>query len=353
MVSPKKPRRLSRQAVNSLIFGIGLALALAAPAARAGEAYFTGFENFTTGDDTIVGTDSWTGSAAHLGMKLDGVMSEAQHGVAGIGNAAYIGGYATTTASTANKTVYVRKAVNLDPVALSQEVATFSVTFGIKDSLTTTKRDNFEFLVYNKDNLLLGGIQFDNTTLDSSTLEPRRLIYRLSWNGTAFQYVLTPFTFLPETLETLRFRINFRTNRWTVSLSDVPIFQDIPFYTGSSAKTLGSVMVKMAVGNASATSPFYILPGDNYMLFDNFTIRTDPVTTTLAITKNLTGAAKLTWNEEAGYTYQVAYSTDAKTWKTDLANSSHTASLTQTATFTDPTTPVPVKRIYRIQSTPP
>ncbi len=350
MVSPKKPRRLSRQAVNTLIFGIGLALALTAPAARAGEAYFTGFENFTTGDDTIIGTDSWTGS--HAGLKLHGVMSEAQHGVPGIGNAAYIGGYATTTANTTNKTVYVRRVVNLDPVALNQEVATFSVTFGIKDSVATTKRDNFEFVIYNQAGAVLGGIQFDNTTLDSSTQEPRRLIYRLSWNGTAFQYVLTSFTFLPETLETLRLRINYRTNRWTASLSDVPIFQDIPFYTGSVTKNLGSVMVKMAVGNAAANTN-YILPGDNYMLFDNYSVRTDPVTTTLAITKNLTGAAKLSWNEEAGYSYQVQYSTDAKTWKSDLANSSHTASLTQTASFTDPTTPVPAKRLYRIQTTAP
>jgi hypothetical protein len=109
----------------------------------------------------------------------------------------------------------------------------------------------------------------------------------------------------------------------------------------------------MGVGNTSPTSPFNILPGDNYMLFDDYGIRTDPVRSSAVIAKSPAGAAKLTWNEEAGYNYQVQYSTDGKTWKSDLANSSHTASLTQSASFTDPTVPVPVKRIYRIQSSPP
>lgn len=316
----------------------------------AGESYFTGFEAFTVGDDTIIGRESWTGSPP--GLKLNGVMSEAQHGVLGIGNAGFVGGYATTAAAVTSRLVYVRRPVNLDPLALNQEVATFSVVFGIKDSSTTTKRDNFEFLIYNQANALLGGIQFDNTTLDSTTLKPRRLIYRLSWNGTAFQYVLTSFNFLPETLETLQFRINYRTNRWTASLSDVPVFQDLPFYTGTAARNLGSVMVKMAVANTDPLTG-YIRPGDNYMLFDDYRVRTDAVSTDAAVTKAKGGAAKLTWNEEAGYSYQVEYSNDLKTWKTDLANSSHTASLTQNATFTDPTTPVPAGRYYRIKSVSP
>jgi len=336
---------LRRGALLSVTCGLA-----ALPWCDGGEAYITGFENFTVGNDTIIGKESWTGS--HAGYQLHGVMSETQHGVLGIGNAGFIGGYATTTAATTNKVVYVRRPVNLDPVALNQEVATFSVVFGIKDSTTTTKRDNFEFLIYNQANALLGGIQFDNTTLDSSTLKPRRLIYRLSWNGTAFQYVLTGYSFLPETLETLQIRINYRTNRWTASLSDVPVFQDLSFYTGTAAKNLGSVMVKMAVAN---TDPLTgnIRPGDNYMLFDDYRVRTDAVSTTATFTKSTGGAARIAWNEEAGYTYQVQYSNDLKTWNSDLANSSHTATLTQSATFTDPTTPVPGVRFYRIKSVSP
>jgi len=283
--------------------------------ASAGEAYFTGFGDFTAGNDTLVGTDSWQG--VYSGLMLHGVMSEAEHKLAGIGNAAFIGGFATTVTST-SKSVYVHRPVNLDPLALNQEVATFSVVFGIKDS-TLSRRDNFEFRIYNQSNVLLAGIQFDNSTLDTSLTPnvPRRLIYRLSWNASLgnYQYVLTDYTFLPETLETLQIRINYRTNRWTATLSDVPIFQDLAFYTGTATKDLGWVRV----------------------------------TTTLVVSKTATGAAQLSWNEEAGYSYQVQYSTDCTTWKTDLTGASHTAALTQTHTFTDPTPAVPANRFYRVR----
>lgn len=245
-----------------------------------GETYFTGFESFTAGDDTIIGTDSWTGSYA--AKQFHGVMTEAEHGVTGIGNAAYIGGYETTVAKSASgNAVYVARPVNVDPVALNEEVVTFSVVFGIKDS-TTTKRDNFEFLFYNQSSTLLGGIQFDNTTLDSTTGKPRRLIYRLSWNAatSSYQYVLTGFNFLPEALETLQCRVNFKTNVWTVSLSDVPIFENVPFYTGTADKNLGFVMAKMAVASTTTNA---ISPGDNYMLFDDYTVRTDAVAPAISL----------------------------------------------------------------------
>lgn len=108
---------------------------------------------------------------------------------------------------------------------------------------------------------LLGGIQFDNSTLDLTGM-PRRLIYRLSWNASSnsFQYVLTALTFLSETLEPLEIRINFRTNLWSACLSNVPVFQDIPFYTGSSTKNFGSTLVKMAVINTTTTT---LLPPAN------------------------------------------------------------------------------------------
>ena len=313
----------------------------------AGEVYFTGFENFVVGEDKIIGTDSWLGSYA--GNRLHGVMSEAQHGVAGIGNAAFIGGFATTiTKTTSSNSVFVRRPVDLDPLALNQEVATFSVVFGIKDS-TVARRDNFEFLIYNRSNVLLGGLQFDNSTLEGIN-KPRRLIYRLSWNTStsSMQYVLTSFNFLPETLENLEFRINYRTNRWTALLSDVPIFQDISFYTGTATKNFGYVIAKMAVATTTSTS---ILPGDNYMLFDDYSVRTDALSMALDVTRTASGAAKLAWNEEAGYSYQVQYSSDCATWKTDLAGSSHTATLTQFATFIDPTPTIPQRRFYRIKRT--
>jgi hypothetical protein len=59
----------------------------------------------------------------------------------------------------------------IDPVGLGEEVVGFGVVFGIKDSTAAGgfRRDSFEFLVYNTSNQLLGGVQFDNATLDTVT----------------------------------------------------------------------------------------------------------------------------------------------------------------------------------------
>lgn len=311
-----------------------------------GETYYTDFENFTVGDNTIIGTESWTGT--HSTLKLHGIVSETEHGIAGIGKAAVIGGNYGTILST-SKYVYLWRPVNIDPVALNQEVATFSMVFGIKDSSSASsfRRDNFEVMIYNQSGTTIGALQFDNKTLDSSN-QPYRSIYRTEWNGSSLTYKNTGYTFLPQTLETLEIRVNFRTNRWTASLGGVPLFQDLVFYSPASTQNLGSFRVRMIVSNPSTVTT-YLQPGDNYLLFDDYTVRTDALTTELEMSRTSSGAAKLTWNEEAGVTYQVEYSSDCKTWNSNLVNSKHTAALTGTANFTDPTTPIPARRFYRVK----
>lgn len=315
-------------------------------ALRAGETYFTGFESppFVVGDDKIAGTDGWTGS--HAGLKLHGILSETSHGVLQLGNAAVLGGNQQIIAST-NKSVYVRRAVNLDPLALNQEVVTFRVACGVKDSTTSLRRDNFEFLIYNANATpqLLGGIQFDNTTLDTYTLKPQRLLYRLSWNGTTFQYLNTGSTFFPETMEALEYRINFRTNRWSASLGGVPLFQDLTFYTGTSAKTFGSVVVQMKVTNTNPLNN-YLMPGDNYLLFDGYSVRTDAVATAVEVSRSRSGQPIVTWNEEAGYSYVLQRSDNLTTWTNVL---SRAASTTADFSHTDASTPVPARRYYRVK----
>lgn len=320
----------------------------------AGESYFTSFDipPFTAlGDDMIAGTDGWTGSSLHANKKLHGIMSEGQHGVVGLGNAGYLGGNSaqtTVTFSISNKLVWLRRVVNIDPLALNQEVATFNLAFGIKDSSIDSlyRRDNFDVLIYNQAGQVLAGLRFDNTSLDTS-YNPRRLIYRLEYSGSSPVYTNTNFTFLPETVETLEYRINFRTNRWTASLGGVPLFQDLAFHTGTYDKNLGFVLLQMTVSKPTTTSS-YILPGDNYLLFDDYLVRTDPVTTTLGMTKTATGAATLTWNEEAGYSYRLQHSADCTAWL-DFASTIHTATVTADANYTDPASPVPVKRFYRVK----
>lgn len=323
------------------------------PATQAGELYLTGFDSppFALGADTIRGTDGWLGLAALAGKGLSGVLSPSQHGVSGIGNAAYLGGNPARVTGVTSKAVYLRRPVNVNPLALGQEVATFSVVCGIKDSTADSafRRDNFEFLIWNSDASpkLLAGIQFDNSRLDSLTREPLRAIYLLSWNGSQFVYTNTGYTFLADTLEVLDFRINFRTNRWTVSLGGAPLFQDLVFYSGPSARNLGSVLVQMQVTNTFPLSND-IHPGDNYLLFDDYQIRIDPVTVTLASSWTPDGAFKLDWNEEFGYHYRVQHSADGTNWF-DFPTSIHTATATANHSFIDPTTPRPARRLFRVR----
>ena len=317
--------------------------------AAATEHYATGFTSFSTGNDALVGTDGWTGS--HAGLGLHAVLAENQHGVAGIGQAAALGGLAAVVPST-SRSVFVRRLVVVDPVGLGEEVMGFGVVFGIKDSTAAGgfRRDTFEFLVYNTNNQLLGGVQFDNATLNTVTGQPQRLIFRLVWTGSAFEYQHTGYSFLPETLEALAYRINFRTNRWTVSLGGIPIIDNLPFYSGPSAATLGSVVALMRVSNVQAATG-NIHPGDNYLLFDDYLIATEGLSDQLAIGRTAQNAPQLTWIGEAGYRYQVAYSADGRTWRTDLAGSGPMAGVTGGMAFADPTRLLPSARWYRLQRT--
>jgi hypothetical protein len=91
-----------------------------------------------------------------------------------------------------------------------------------------------------------------------------------------------------------------------------------------------------------------IHPGDNYMLFDDYRLRTDPVTCTLASSWTETGACKLDWNEEYGHQYRLQYSPDCSNWY-DFTSTIHTATATGDRSFTDPTSPRPLKRFFRVR----
>jgi hypothetical protein len=341
-----------------------LTLFLTSPLLPAGEIYYTGFENFTPGPDTIAGTDGWTGSSSHAGRDLSGILAETSHLVSGIGNAAYIGGNNSVfPVGVTNRTVNVRRAFNLDPVALGQEIAQLHVNLGIKDSTYSgliTRRDNFDIAFYNGGGQLLGFIQFDNTTIDTITQFPAQKIWRSSWNGTEWTKMDTGINYFHDELLSLRVRINFRTNRWSATLDDLSLFADQTFYTGSNARNLGSVAVQMQVAGTApipGTVPVQMgpAPGDNYLLFDDFALRLDPVPEPViyGTTFSTAGSPQLTWLTEALYRYQVQYTDDlSQPWKSDLPNSSSTATATGVSpVFTDGTAAGKSKRYYRIART--
>jgi hypothetical protein len=343
-----------RLLLRATLFAWLLALPL-----RGGELYFTGFENFTPGFDVIAGKDGWTGSASHAGLKLSGVDAETTHGVAGIGNAAFIGGNPAVLAPSVSATVNVRKSLNIDPVTLGEEVVLFRVNAGIKDSTPAaiTRRDNFEFAFYNQSSQLIAFIQFDNSTIDSTTDLPTQTIWRSSYNGSSLTKTATGGVFYYDLLMELVVRINYRTNRWSVSLDGVDLFTDEVFYSGPNAKTLGVVAAQMQITGTGMNAVTHVVgpaPGDNYMLFDDFGVHADPVPEPAIVdfTFNpLTKAAQLWWVTEALYKYQIEYSDDLSLpWKTDLSGSFITSDSTGiSAAFTDTTAAAGGRRFYRVR----
>jgi hypothetical protein len=106
----------------------------------------------------------------------------------------------------------------------------------------------------------------------------------------------------------------------------------------------------MRVSNVQAATG-NIHPGDNYLLFDDYSIETAGLNDQLAIGRTAQNASQLTWIGEAGYRYQVAYSEDGRTWRKDLAGSGPMAGVTGAMAFVDPTRVLPAARWYRLQRT--
>jgi hypothetical protein len=330
----------------------------------AGELYYTGFENFPPGNNTIAGTgsggtDGWTGSVAHLTLNLSGIDTEADHLVAGIGNAAFIGGNPDVLGLAVSRTVSLRRPIDADPVALGQDVLQFRVNVGIKDSTDSglnTRRDNFEFAFYNQDGQLTGFVQFDNSTLDSGTDSPVRTVLRSSYNTAVSRWdkASTGAVFYHGVLMELVVRINYRTNRWSALLDGVEVFYDEEFYSGPNARNLGVVAVQMQIVGTGLGTPGQIgpAPGDNYMLFDDFAVRIDPVPAVVITDFSrdaISGAVQLRWWSEALYRYQVQYSDNLTGWKSDLPGSNLTAANTGfSPVFTDLSAAGKAKRFYRV-----
>ncbi len=342
-------------------------LCLTAQAALGVDLYTTGFENFTPGPDRIAGapatgtspaipaTDGWTGT--HAGQDRSGILAEASHAIPGVGNAAYIGGN-TAAITTGNAAMYVRKTFNYQPVAGGNEVVTIRVLAGIKDSSGIT-RDDFDFLIYNNNNIgslpvvayPLAGIQFDNSQINPSTLRPFQAIYRYSYDNLtgSMRYTNTGVAFVYDSLQQLEIRINFRTNLWSASLDSVPLFSDIPFYTGPNTRNLGSLLVQCRASSTFA-------PGGNYLLFDDLGVDASPPPAVSAPDLSWTAGTgvKLRWWQEAGYRYEVQLTDHLESWQTapggDAAaatNTGYTGSLTDASAIGIP------RRFYQIIRNPP
>ncbi|HLH55756.1 MAG TPA: hypothetical protein VKY92_19300 [Verrucomicrobiae bacterium] len=163
----------------------------------------------------------------------------------GKGFQAYIG-YAAP--STNDQSLYLYRPINK---TLPQ--VQFSATMEIIDS-TTTNRDDFYWSVFNQQGDQLFILDFDNSDLN--------VYYFLdSTNGTG--RIWSGLSFTNGGAYPLSISMDFTSNRWSAVFNGKSVATNQPITTKGAPLNLGDIDVAWA---------FSAIPGDNYMVFDDYRI---------------------------------------------------------------------------------
>lgn len=273
-----------------------LAIAAGLPASAQTTVYSTGFE-FEEGFQTdldLAGQNGWTGSSGN------GIVTNFFEG---FGQQGYIG-YSAPTGDT-NSLYYVYHPINLAPIPPSEPLVKFSVTMQIVDSTSTNGPfDDFRWSVYNTNGVRLFSVDFDNASLQA--------FYLLDDGG---DFVPTNTKFDTLGYYDLGIAMDFTRNMWTATLNDQVIVNAQPITTIGSPLNLGDVDAIWSVRTPGS-------PGDNYMLFDNYSITTEPLSSIPPRLENSGlvpgGPYQARLYGEPGLVYRVEASTDLVHWETLL-----------------------------------
>ena len=194
----------------------------------------------------LIGQAGWLGS----GTGGNGLLTNA---IPGQGQQAYIGFDAP---NPADNNLVIWKPINFNALAAGYPVVKFSTQMRIADS-TTNRYDIFRWSIYNIQGNRLFSLDFDNDFLDIGYL----------LDGTN-QIVFTTNKFVNTATYTLTVAMNFASNRWSASLNNTLIATNKAITTTNAPLNLGDVDAVWLVNQISGTNA----PGDNYMIFDNYTI---------------------------------------------------------------------------------
>ena len=216
--------------------------------------YATDFETFPLGAGTLVPTDGWRGLNDNGGAS--GIVN------ASGGRAGYLG-FNPPTNGAAN--VYVYPPVNFQPLAAGRPIVNFSADLRVIDSANGIY-DRFEVGIYNLAGARLAAVVWDNANLQV-----------LRDDGTD-TLVDTGALFANNQQYTLAFSINFTANTWSASLNGVALFTAAPFNATGATRDLGDVDLVWRIGIAAT-------PGDNYLVFDNYSLTAVAAATAPVISK--------------------------------------------------------------------
>ncbi|MBI5383453.1 MAG: hypothetical protein HZA90_02060 [Verrucomicrobia bacterium] len=199
-------------------------------------------EGYLTATD-LAGQNGWlSGGSGGNGVVSNYFMGQGQQ--------AFIGFFPPNPGSDG---LTVWRPINFSPIPTNMPVVQFSVLMSIVDS-SNTNYDDFYWSVYNAQSNRLFTLDFDNYS--------RRIYYQL--DGTN-NWVWTGQTFANDDTSTLVITMNFIQNSWSATFGGVLLGENKPITTTGAPLNLGDVDARWRV-----VAP--ALPGDNYMVFDNYQI---------------------------------------------------------------------------------
>jgi len=211
-----------------------------------------------------------------------------------MGQQAYVGEFPPEEQETS---LAVWQPVNLTPIPSNTPIVRFSVDMAIWESLNEAY-DYFGWSVYNASNALLLTVYFDNYWCSISYL----------LEGSANWVTAAP-TFHNYTRYRLQILMDFSSNLWSATLDGALIATNQPLRnTPSTELTLGDIDAIWYYDDP-------IVPGDNYMLYDNYTITREgtlPPTLTLLDRTGNSFALRLTG--EPGRRYAIDATTNFTAW---------------------------------------
>ena len=311
------------------------------PFAEGADIYSTGFERSGGFDTrfTLIGQGGWTGNDANGNGILTNYFVNTMPSLPFGLQQAFVGGYYFHNPLTnAARILNVWRPLNFDPLAAGAPVVTFSATFAIYDSIVTTNRDCFRWSVYNMDNdgARLFTLDFDNSTtginyeLDDDVFVPTQFLFE---RGGEYDLVVT---------------MNFADNRWSATLqgseaTPTRIVDSQPMTTQDAVLNVGdidAVWVNRDIG----------VYGDNFMVFDNYSVSAAQHSFRLdAVQRLQSGAFLLRLTGEPARPYAIDVTSDFVDW---FALKTNIVGIDGTFDFVDATAANYTESFYRARLVP-
>ncbi len=288
--------------------------------------YSAGFEveeGYSAADDMqpLRGQMGWIGE----GSGGSGVLTNFFEG---LGQQAYVGWFPPALKDTMLS--IWRPEIGFTNNGLNAGVLRFSVLMQVVDS-ANGEYDDFRWSFYNTESKRLFTIDFDNSSAAINYALDDPVGYRP-----------TGFEFRNDVIYQLDVWMNFNRNCWMAMMNGAIIVDSQPMTTLNSRLDLSDVDAVWAIRKKG-------VPGDNYLLFDNYVLTREPGSTIPPINEviglNANGEFEMWVHGERGMRYVIDVTTDLNEW-TPLATNAPPDGLWQ---FVD-TSSIPYRQsFYRVR----